>query len=124
MKSFDAPNKSRKIRARAAPHPLAFAYTIGDAQAMGAPGRTTIYKMEQSGELKLLRVAGRTLVDGDSLRRLLGASSTTPGVTNDRAFRQCVLSLNGGCRTRSRKPAAIRIRPRHCPVRKHVFSRH
>ena len=48
MKSFDAPNKSRKIRARAAPHPLAFAYTIADAQSMGAPGRTTIYKMAKA----------------------------------------------------------------------------
>ena len=47
---------------------------------MGAPGRTMIYKLAHRGELKLLRVAGRTLVDGDSLRRLLGASSATPGL--------------------------------------------
>jgi hypothetical protein len=60
---------------------MALAFTIGDAQAMGAPGRTTIYKLAKHGQLQLLRVGGRTLVDGDSLRVLLRptAFSATPG---------------------------------------------
>lgn len=73
MKPIDAADEAKKVRARAraAPHPMALAFTIGDAQAMGAPGRTTIYKMAARGDLRLLRVGGRTLVDGDSLRALL-----------------------------------------------------
>jgi hypothetical protein len=50
---------------------MALAFTIPDAQAMGAPGRTTIYNLAKQEKLKLLRVAGRTMVDGDSLRALL-----------------------------------------------------
>jgi hypothetical protein len=64
----------RRKRRRASPDPAAFAFTIPDAQAMGAPGRTSIYKLAKQGRLKLLRVAGRTLVDGDSLRTLLRGS--------------------------------------------------
>jgi hypothetical protein len=63
----------RRKRRRASPDPAAFAFTIPDAQAMGAPGRTTVYKLAKQGRLKLLRVAGRTLVDGDSLRALRGS---------------------------------------------------
>ena len=65
--------KKPRLRARAAPNPLAFAFTIEDAQAMGAPGRTKIYEMARQGQLRLIKVAGRTLVDGNSLRALLGA---------------------------------------------------
>ena len=54
-------------RQRAQPHPLAFAYTIPDAQSMGAPGRTKIYELVKNGKLKLLCVGGRTMVDGNSL---------------------------------------------------------
>jgi hypothetical protein len=83
MKSIDGASAPKKVRARAraAPHPMAFAFTIEDAQAMGAPGRTKIYEMAQRGELILLRVAGRTLVSGDSLRELLQVSPApvTPG---------------------------------------------
>jgi hypothetical protein len=42
---------------------------------MGGPGRTKIYDLAKSGELKLIRVAGRTMVDGDSLRTLLGIAA-------------------------------------------------
>jgi len=66
--------KAARDRARAAASPDAFAFTIPDAQAMGAPGRTKIYELAKRGELKLLHVAGRTLVDGASLRELLGIS--------------------------------------------------
>lgn len=59
-------------RARPAPSPNAFAYTIADTQAMGGPGRTKIYDLAKRGDLKLIDVAGRTMVDGASLRALLG----------------------------------------------------
>jgi hypothetical protein len=65
----------RRARQRAAADPRAFAYTIPDAQSMGAPGRTKIYELAKDGKLKLLRVAGRTLVDGASLRALLGVAA-------------------------------------------------
>jgi len=38
---------------------------------MGAPGRTKIYEMFQTGHLKRISAGGRTLVEGDSLRALL-----------------------------------------------------
>lgn len=79
-----AGSKKARIRARAAPHPMAMAFTIKDAQAMGAPGRTTIYKLAKRGELRLLHVAGRTLVAGDSLRALLRFGDlTTPDGDTD-----------------------------------------
>lgn len=65
--------KKPRTRARAAPNPLAFAFTIEDAQGMGAPGRTKIYELAKCGQLKLIKVAGRTLIEGNSLRALLGA---------------------------------------------------
>ena len=43
---------------------------------MGALGRTKVYELAKCGKLKLLRVAGRTLVDGASLRALLGVDAT------------------------------------------------
>ena len=64
----------RRNRARAPADPQAHAFTIGDAQAMGAPGRTTIYALAKQGRLRLIKVGGRTLVDGASLRALLGAN--------------------------------------------------
>jgi hypothetical protein len=61
----------RRRRRRAPPVPNAFAFTIADAQAMGAPGRTKIYALLGKGVLKRLRIAGRTMIEGDSLRALL-----------------------------------------------------
>lgn len=67
--------KRSRNRARPDPSRGAFAFTIEDAQAMGGPGRTKIYELAKRGELKLIRIAGRTMVDGDSLRALLGVSA-------------------------------------------------
>ncbi len=64
------PRRTRE-RIRAAADPMAHAFTIPDAQAMGAPGTTTIYSLFKSGKLKKVRVCGRTLIEGDSLRALL-----------------------------------------------------
>lgn len=43
---------------------------------MGGPCRTKLYELAASGHLKLVKVAGRTLVDGDSLRALLRNGTT------------------------------------------------
>lgn len=58
---------------RERPPPLAhaLAYRIDEVAQMGGPGRTKTYQLASEGKLKLVRVAGRTLVDGDSLRALL-----------------------------------------------------
>ncbi len=53
------------------PHPDALAYTVGHACRMAGFGRTLLYKLAKEGKLRLLKVAGRTLVCGDSLRALI-----------------------------------------------------
>jgi hypothetical protein len=68
-------DRKGRRRARPAPAPNAFAFTITDAQAMGGPGRTKLYDLANRGELKMFKVAGRTMVDGDSLRALLGQAA-------------------------------------------------
>jgi hypothetical protein len=66
--------RQAKTRRRAAASPDAHAFTIPDAQAMGAPGRTKIYELAKTGELTLVRIGGRTMVTGTSLRSLLGVT--------------------------------------------------
>ena len=63
--------RPKRQRRRAAADPMAYAFTIPDGQAMGLPGRTKIYELFRDGKLKRISVAGRTMIDGDSLRRLL-----------------------------------------------------
>ena len=53
------------------PLPCAFTYRVNEVPLMGGPHRTKLYELAKQGKLKLVRVAGRTLVDGDSLRDLL-----------------------------------------------------
>ncbi len=73
IEAMHSPAKRKRRRAAAAPH--AYAYSIPDAQAMGAPGRTTIYKLAKEGKLKLVKVCRRTMVDAASLRALLGVEA-------------------------------------------------
>ena len=53
------------------PSPDALAYRIKEAYFMGGPGRTKIYELAKKRHLKLVRIYGRTLIEGDSLRKLL-----------------------------------------------------
>jgi hypothetical protein len=69
--SLSSKTPKTRERARAEPSRNAFAYTIEDAQKMGAPGKSKIYELNASGRLKLFNVDGRRMVDGDSLRALL-----------------------------------------------------
>jgi hypothetical protein len=64
--------RTKRQRLRSLPSPDAIAWTIRDYQAMGGPGRTTIYHKGKTGELKLFTdKTGRRMVDGDSGRALL-----------------------------------------------------
>jgi len=62
---------ARRNRQRASADPLAHAYTIEDAQRMGAPGRTKLYELFNSGELLSIRVGRRRMIVGNSLRASL-----------------------------------------------------
>lgn len=76
MSSRENPKKRKRARARARALPArnAFAYTIPDAQAMGAPSKTTIYQLVKAGRLKFVEAPGCSrMLEGDSLRSLLGA---------------------------------------------------
>ena len=66
-----APQTKRRHPARPSPLPNALAYRIDEVPLMGGPRRTKLYALAAEGKLKLIKVAGRTLVDGDSLRTLL-----------------------------------------------------
>lgn len=50
--------------------PPKFAYRVDEAcHALGI-GRTSLYELVKSGELKLIKIAGRTLVPHSELERL------------------------------------------------------
>ncbi len=66
-----ATTTAKPRRERPAPRPDALAFRINDVPLMGGPGRTKIYELAKAGKLQLIRVGGRTLIDGDSLRALL-----------------------------------------------------
>ncbi len=53
------------------PNPEALAFRISEVQQLGGPGKTKLYDLARDGKLRLVRVGGRTLVEGDSLRTLL-----------------------------------------------------
>jgi hypothetical protein len=59
-------------RGHEAPPVNAFAFRINDACRMGGFGRTLAYELVKQDKLKLLRVGGRSLICGDSLRALMG----------------------------------------------------
>ncbi len=68
----DPPEPAKKRKAAPpSPRPDALAYRVREARLMGGPGKTRIYELAQEGKLRLVRVGGQTLIDGDSLRTLL-----------------------------------------------------
>lgn len=48
-----------------------YAYRIPDACRMVGLGRTMIYELAATGKLKMVKVAGRTLIPSESLRALI-----------------------------------------------------
>lgn len=67
----------QKTRERSLPSPWAHAYTVKDAQAMGAPGHTLLYQMLKDGRLQRAPDTSRTMITGASLRALLGVKEET-----------------------------------------------
>ena len=66
-----ATNTAPKRAPRPPPRPDALSYRIDEVPLMGGPRRTATYALAAAGHLKLIKVAGRSLIEGDSLRRLL-----------------------------------------------------
>jgi hypothetical protein len=69
------PKKRGRPRSpRALQRPDAIAFTLPGFQALGGPGKTSIYELgKPGGPLKLFKDAlGRTLITGDSARAYLG----------------------------------------------------
>ena len=64
----------KKPKARSI-NPHAFSYTLTDAGVMSGLSVATLRRREKDGDLVCARVGSRTLVNGDSRRRLLGAAS-------------------------------------------------
>lgn len=51
---------------------LPLAYSIKDACKLSSLGKTRLYELIDAGDLQVTRIGRRTLVRGDSLRKLLG----------------------------------------------------
>ena len=62
----------RQSRERPAPLPGALTYTLPDAARLSGLSVATLRRRAADGTLRLIRVGGRTLVPGDSLRAMLG----------------------------------------------------
>jgi hypothetical protein len=62
----------RKLRPKAPPMRDALSYTLPGASALSGLSVATLRRRAKDGDLRLVRVGSRTLVAGDSLRRMLG----------------------------------------------------
>jgi hypothetical protein len=71
--SKTAPRRKRRPDERPAPLREALSYTLADAARLSGLSVSTLRRRAADGALKLFRVGGRTLADGSSLRRMLGA---------------------------------------------------
>jgi hypothetical protein len=66
----------QKPTSNAPPLRQALTYTFSGATAMSGLSEATLRRRAREGLLRLVRVGSRTLVAGDSLRRLLGAENS------------------------------------------------
>jgi hypothetical protein len=64
-------NSRGRRNLRQAPCPDALTFTLADAARMSGLSQATLRRRACEGALRLVRVGGRTLVDGASLRRML-----------------------------------------------------
>lgn len=76
--SADKPTASapapKPRRTPAPPAPDALVYTINEAAEASRLSRATLYRHAAAGRLRVRKVVGRTLVDGASLRALIGVA--------------------------------------------------
>jgi hypothetical protein len=75
MTGLSRSDVAARRRERQAPPANALAYTLPDAPKLSGLSAATLRRRAKEGALRLFRVGGRTLVDGASLRRLLGAEA-------------------------------------------------
>jgi excisionase family DNA binding protein len=61
-----------KMEAAKAPDPVPLAYTIKNACRLLSVSRSTLYAMASKGELRLVKISGRTLLPASEIARLLG----------------------------------------------------
>ncbi|MBX6745238.1 MAG: helix-turn-helix domain-containing protein [Acetobacteraceae bacterium] len=54
----------------------ALAYTVADVQRVARLGRTKIYELLATGQLRAMKAGARTLIDAESLRRYLASLPT------------------------------------------------
>ena len=64
-----APEKATNTPSTSGQEP--YAYRVSDAVRMSGLGRTKLYELIKSGELRSIRVGGRRLVPADGLKALL-----------------------------------------------------
>ena len=65
----------REKKPRPEPSPSAISYTLTDAERISGLSKATLYRHAKAGRLRLVRVGGRTLACGNSLRALVGAAA-------------------------------------------------
>jgi hypothetical protein len=62
---------AKERRAPLLPTSAVLTYTINDAVAVSGLGRSSLYKLMNSGQLRSVLVAGRRLVPAEALRELM-----------------------------------------------------
>lgn len=70
----DIKRGKRKADERPAPLPTAITYTLYDAARISGLSPMTLRRRAAAGALRVFRCGGRTLVNGDSLRAMLGTA--------------------------------------------------
>jgi excisionase family DNA binding protein len=67
-------NPGHTAKEKLAPLPptaAVLAYRINDAAAISGLGRSSLYKLMNSGQLRAVKVAGRRLIPAEALRELM-----------------------------------------------------
>lgn len=70
MQALQAGSTNRK-RVPLSPSGRPDAWRVNDALRQLSVSRATLYKMAKSGEIRLARIGGRTLIPDSEIRRLL-----------------------------------------------------
>lgn len=73
--SIPSTGLSRHERSDALPGHGNYAFRINDACRLLGIGRTTLYGLARSGQLKLIKIAGRSLVPRSEIERLTQVDS-------------------------------------------------
>jgi hypothetical protein len=69
-----APTLPRRPFVDTAPLPTALSFTFPGASRLTGIGRSSLYALVKQGKLRKITVAGRSLIEGDSLRALIAGA--------------------------------------------------